>query len=140
MYRLISVIFILCFVIDAKAGANTSSSFSKKIITITVNEKGQSLIGRDTLTTEELTIELQKRLWKSFTGRGTTYDVIRLQFSGEVSSEIKNAVIKAIQLSQKNALTEISLDKHKKLFESLSHSQQRKIKKHFPVLFQTDYE
>lgn len=52
---------------------------------------------------------------------------------------VTDAVINEIKEGQKRALTELCLQKHRKLYENLSSKQQEKLKKQFPVLFQTSY-
>mgnify|MGYP003443307600 CR=1 FL=1 len=52
---------------------------------------------------------------------------------------VTDAVINEIKEGQKRALIELCLQKHRKLYESLSPKQQEKLKKQFPVLFQTSY-
>jgi hypothetical protein len=140
MRRLIFTALILFAGTNVHAGSFAPGPSAKKIITILVNEKNLAFIGRDTLLLQDLATELQKRLWKSYTGTGKMYDAIHLQYSGEVVTVIKDAAIKAIQLAQKNALTDICLEMHKKLFDTLSKGQQRRIKKQFPVLFQLNYQ
>jgi hypothetical protein len=53
---------------------------------------------------------------------------------------VKNSAMDAIQKAQKKVLTEVCLEKHKKLFESLSIRQQEKIRRQFPVLFQESFQ
>jgi biopolymer transport protein ExbD len=140
MVRFVIVAVILVFaVMPAKAITYGKSIFSKKILIVTVDEKGHVFIGKDTLTSGELSDELQKRLWKSYMGTDKMYDAIHLEFNGEVPMNIKGSVKNAIHEGQKKALTDLCLQKHKKLFEHLSIRQQRKIMKQFPVLFQQEY-
>jgi biopolymer transport protein ExbD len=124
---------------NVKAVASTPDLSKKRIIAISVNETGLAFISKDTLTFDQLTTELQKRLWKSYMGTGKMYEVIRLQFTGTVPAVVQEGAINAIKKAQQNALIEICLEKHKKLYESLSRGQQRKIRKQFPALFQSDY-
>ena len=123
----------------ANSNATTTYIFSKKTITVIINEKGNAIVGRDTMTLDELATELQKRLWKSYTGTGKMYDAIYLQYAGDVLMGVKKTAMKAIQQAQKNALKEICLQLHKKLFEDLRNRQQNNIRKRFPVLFQQEY-
>ena len=140
MQRIFFILLIVLAGINTKAASSSIIHSSEKIIAITVNEKGQAFIGRDTLSLEELSPEVQKRLWKSYMGTGKMYDAIHLQFTGEVASGIKKSALDAIQLAQKNALTEICLEKYKKVFDKLSSRQQKRIEKQFPVLFISNYE
>ena len=108
----------------------------EKIITITVNQYSQVFIGRDTLTISDLSKELENRLWRNYLGTGKTYDRIKLNFTKDVSQPTRLATVAAIKSAQKNVLKEISLEKHKKLFEDLAPDKQEKMRKQFPVLFQ----
>jgi hypothetical protein len=131
---------VLCMLAITQAKAAPDKYYnSEKTIIIIVGANGMATIGKDTLTSEQLTEELQKRLWKSYLGTGKMYDSISLRFTDEVMITIKTAIKKAIQEGQNKALTDVCLQKHKKLFEDLNNSQQAKIRKQFPVLFQKDY-
>jgi hypothetical protein len=136
-FLLISLFFIS---LSSKATGNIQKNIPKKIITVSLNEKGWVMIGRDTLTIDQLTDELQKRLWKSYLGTGEMFDAIRLEFSGLPSAVIQKSARDAIKEAQRKALVDISVQKHERRFEDLSSRQQKKIKKQFPVLFQTSYE
>lgn len=136
-FLLISLLFIS---LSSKAAGNIQSINPHKIITISVNEKGWVMIGRDTLTIDQLPDELQKRLWKSYLGTGKMYDAIHLEFTGQPPVVIQKSARDAIKEAQRKALIDVSLQKHEKRFEDLSSRQQQKIKKHFSVLFQTSYE
>lgn len=139
MSRLILPAFLIFIMFGTIAVGNVKKQSLQKIITVTVNEQGSVFIGKDTLTLEQLTDELQKRLWKSYMGTDKMYDAIHLEFKGEVRENIIASVKKAILEAQQKALTDICLQKYKKLFEDLSSNQQEKIRKQFPVLFQKDY-
>jgi hypothetical protein len=139
MVRFFFASLIILTTVPAKAGNHIMNFFPKKVITVTVDEKGYVFIGKDTLTSMELPDELQRRLWKSYMGTDKMYDAIHLDFKGEVSMNTKESVKKAILEGQKKALTDICLQKHKKLFDALNSRQQRKIRKQFPVLFQQNY-
>lgn len=124
-------------------GLNTPSaaaSSREKGLTIIVDSSGLAFMGRDTLSTDQLAGELEKRLWKGYMGTGEMYPSIHLQFRGEVLMGVRGATMDAIQLAQKNVSNEVSLHLHKKLFKDLSTKQQKKIRKQFPVLFQRTYE
>ena len=135
-FAFIPLIFLFSI---TKATEYTGKLIPQKSITVTVDQKGWIFIGKDTLTTDQLAEELQKRLWKSYLGTGKMYHSIHLEHAGEVLPEIEGSVKKAIHEGQEKALTEVCLQLHKKLFEDLSQRQQRKIKNQFPVLFQQNY-
>ena len=140
MPRVGFLLFTIIVCLQASAGfAPENKLIPPKILTIVVGADGKISMGRDTLLTTELAKEIKNRLWKSFLGTDRMHDVIKLEISGEASPTIRTAVIEAIHEGQKMALKEICVEKHKKYFEDLSSSHQQKIKKQFPVLFQTDY-
>jgi biopolymer transport protein ExbD len=136
MLRYSLVIFL--FLIFGAASA--SHAQKEKNIVIRVVANGTIYMDRDTLVSDMLAKTLRERLWKSYTGTGKMYSSVRLVFDGEVLMGTKAAVMDAIKDAQQKALTELSLQKHKKTFESLSPRQQSKIKKQFPVLFQEQFE
>jgi hypothetical protein len=51
--------------------------------------------------------------------------------------EVMDIILKEIHLGQKKALTDLSLHLYKQGFDSLKENQQEKIRKKFPVLFQS---
>jgi len=83
---------------------------------------------------------IRERLFKSYTGTGKMYDAIKLVKDGSPEPVIIEVVIKEIKSGQKKALTELCLEKYKKLFENINGRQQEKLKKNFPVLFQSGYD
>lgn len=137
MFLLISLFYTS---ISSETAGNIQKNKPQKIITVSVNEKGWVMIGKDTLTIDQLTDELQKRLWKSYLGTGEMFDAIRVESSGQTPAVIQKSVKDAIKEAQRKALIDISVQKHQRRFEDLNSRQQRKIKKQFPVLFQTSYE
>jgi hypothetical protein len=139
MVRFLLAAFAILVTIQAKAITDNKNFFPKKIITFIINEQGYIFSGKDTLTSVDLPDEVQKRLWKGYMGTDKMYDAIHLEFKGNVPANIKETIKNAIHEGQKKALTDLCLQKHKKLFEDLSSSQQRKIRRQFPVLFQQDY-
>lgn len=106
---------------------------------IIATPSGSVIIGKDTLSSEALAKELQNRLWKSYLGTGKMQNSIQLTFSGEVLMGTRGAVMDAILEGQQLALKDVCLDRHKTLFENLNESQKTRIKKMFPILFQTSY-
>ena len=127
---------ILLF-LPARAGLLVAPGRS---ITIHVNSDGHSIIGKDTMTLEQLSVELQKRLWKSYMGTGVMYSRIQLVFNGEVLMGVRGSAMDAIKLAQKNTLNDVCVQIHKKLYDALTSHQQEKLKKQFPVLFQEKYQ
>ena len=118
----------------------TNSSIGQKSVTIHVNEKGQVLIDRVILYTDDLAKEVQQRLWRSYMSNGKMVSTILLSFDQAVNTETRSEVLYSIRTAQDKTLTVLSLHKHKKRFENIGTSRQDKIRKQFPVLFQRDYE
>lgn len=118
----------------------TNSSIGQKSVTIHVNEKGQVLIDRVILYTDDLAKEVQQRLWRSYMSNGKMVSTILLSFDQAVNAETRSEVLYSIRTAQDKTLTVLSLHKHKKRFENIGTSRQDKIRKQFPVLFQRDYE
>ncbi len=112
----------------------------EKILHIKVDEAGTISVGRDTLLADDLAQYVQKRLFKSYTGTGEMHSKIKLEpTSNNVPDTVVDVVIKEIQEGQRRALTELCLLRYKKLFSDIEQRKQDKLKKQFPVLFQTDY-
>ncbi len=111
-----------------------------KIINLKINEVGLITDGRDTISTDDLAEYIRERLFKNYMGTGKMYDQIRVDKVNEGPvSTVMEVILKEIASGQKKALVEICLLKYKKTFDSLNSKQQKKIRKQFPVLFQTDY-
>lgn len=118
----------------------TNNLFPKKTLHIIVDEIGIISIGRDTVSSDELARYIQERLFKNYMGTGNMYDQILFsKANNEVPEMIVEVVLNEIRLGQQRALTELCLTKHNDRFENISSRQQAKLKKHFPVLFQTKY-
>lgn len=112
----------------------------EKILTVKLNSSGIISVGRDTIVADELARYIQERLFKSYSGTGKMFDTIKLLQDGEPDTGIKEKVIKEIAAGQKRALNELCLEKHKQLFDDIRKGQQEKLRKKFPVLFQTNYD
>lgn len=69
------------------------------------------------------------------------YDRIRVEkiHDGPLPG-IMEILLKEIASGQKKALTELCLHKYKQGYDGLKIKQQQKIRKQFPVLFQTNYD
>jgi hypothetical protein len=139
MAAFFSVIILLGLPLQIQA-ASWNSTFPEKIIVVKVDESGAISIGRDTIKSDELAKYLQQRLFKSYAGTGKMYDAIKMVIGGKPQEVITDIVRKEIANGQKRALTELCLEKYKKLFADISSRQQDKLKKNFPVLFQTSYD
>lgn len=111
-----------------------------KILTIRVSETGTISIGRDTVSSDKLAQYVQERLFKSFLGTGKMQSAINVEKEDPaVPDMVVDVVVKEIKDGQQKALTQLCLEKYKKLFEHLDKKQQSKLKKQFPVLFQANY-
>lgn len=139
MTRFLIIIAVFFISIQAKSFNYIETLYSPKVITIAIDESGKISIGRDIFTTEQLTEELQIRLWKSYLGTGKMYDGVHLEIAAGARTDIISSVKKAIKEAQGKALIDVCLQKHKKLFDDLSSRQQEKIRMQFPVLFQQAY-
>ena len=122
------------------AMASTHTGVPEKTLMVRVNSKGVAIMGRDTLTMEKLTKEIQERLWKSYLGTGKMPSKIIVQFEGEVLMGTRGAAIDAIKKGQEQALTELCIQKYKKKFEDIGSRRQEKMKKQYPVLFQQTFD
>ena len=136
--RCVFLFFILLLLANKKV--NASTPLADKIITVKVNTAGIIYVGRDTISSDELALYIRQRLFKSYTGTGKMYDAIKLVKDGEPENVVFEIVRKEIASGQKKALNELCLEKYKQLFEDISSRQQQKLKKNFPVLFQTTYD
>ncbi len=132
--------FFSTFLLFTKNISAISFPSAQKVITIKVNQSGIISAGRDTISSDDLANYIRERLFKSYTGTGKMYDAIKLIKDGEPQAVVFEVILKEIANGQKKALTELCLEKHKKLFENISSRQQAKLKKNFPVLFQTTYD
>lgn len=112
----------------------------EKILVITVNEAGIIIAGRDTISLDNLARYIQERLFKSYMGTGRMQNRIKFEkLTDNVPLQVSELVLKEIKEGQKRALTELSLQKYKKLFDNLEINKQYKLKKRFPVLFQMEF-
>lgn len=114
---------------------------TEKILQVIVDETGTINVGRDTVGSDNLAKYIQERLFKSFMGTGQMQS--RIKFSkanNDVPDMVVEVVLKEIQEGQKRALRQLCLQKYENLFENIDTRKQDKLKKQFPVLFQTDYQ
>ena len=131
--------FILLFLIAEKsvqAAPIHAPVPQGKYINIVVKPNGTVLVGNDTLQIDKVAAEVQQRLWKSYLGTGKMYDGISIVMDGEVLMGVRGSALDAIRQGQEKALTELCVSKYEKEYKDLSPSQQDKLKRKFPVLFQ----
>ena len=130
-------LLVLAFLIISIPRANQLPF--QKTVAIHVNEKGEVMIDQAKYFTDDLAREVQQRLWRSYMTSGKMVQSIHLSFDVSVSEELKKEVLYNIKTAQEKTLTVLSLHKHKKRFENISSNKQEKIRKQFPVLFQTNF-
>lgn len=112
----------------------------EKILQVTVDETGTISVGRDTVGSDKLARYIQERLFKSYLGTGQMHSKIKFSREGiNVPDLVIQVVLKEIQEGQRRALSELCIQKYKTLFDNIGKRKQEKLKKQFPVLFQTDY-
>ena len=113
---------------------------AEKILQVTVDETGTIAVGRDTVGSDNLARYIQKRLFKSYMGTGLMHSKIKFSKVNEnVPDMVIQVVLEEIKQGQKRALTDLCLQKYKNFFSSIDKRKQDKLRKQFPVLFQTDY-
>jgi hypothetical protein len=125
--------FLLLQRVDAKKSGD-------KVLVVILENTGMVKIGRDTVAVDNIAKYVQERLFKSFLGTGKMHD--RILFAKEKGMEdeaMVELVMKEIREGQVRALRQVCTEKYKKLFERLDDSQQKKVRKQFPVLFQTEF-
>jgi hypothetical protein len=111
-----------------------------KTISLSIDELGMVSDGRDTIGSEELAGYVRQRLFNHYKGTDKMYDRIEVsRINGGPTPELWDILIKEVSLGQKQALADVCMFKYKKGFDSLTGSQQEKIRKKFPVLFQGEY-
>jgi len=120
------------------ASANTAPA--EKILLVRVTEIGIITVNNDTVSSDFLARYIQERLFKSYAGTGKMYRSIKFEkASPNVPEMVTAVVLKEIKSGQNGALVELTLQKYKKLFENLETHKQEKLRKNFPVLFQTSF-
>ena len=136
MFRYVFLFVIVIASLKASAGFRPAD----KILLIRVDEIGIITVNRDTVGSDVLARYIQERLFKSYLGTGQMHKRIKFEkTTANVPDLVAEVIINEIKDAQKRALTEVSLEKHRKMFETLDKRKQDKLKKQFPVLFQTNY-
>ena len=112
----------------------------EKILQVTVYEVGIVTVGRDTVNADNLSKYIQERLFKSYMGTGHMHSKIKfVKANDNVPDLVIDVVLKEIHDGQQRALTELCLEKYKNFFDKIEKRKQDKLKKQFPVLFQSNY-
>jgi len=113
---------------------------AEKILQVTVNEMGTVTVGRDTVNADDLAKYIQERLFKSYMGTGQMHSKIKfVKANDNVPDMVSEVILKEIQNGQQRALTELCLQKYKNFFDKIEKRKQDKLKKQFPVLFQSNF-
>lgn len=113
---------------------------AEKILQVTVNEVGTVTVGRDTVNADNLAKYIQERLFKSYMGTGQMHSKIKfVKANDNVPDMVTEVILKEIQNGQQRALTELCLQKYKNFFDKIEKRKQDKLKKQFPVLFQSNF-
>ena len=136
---LLSVFTATLFHFESKATECFFKTPFQSIIIITIDERGQASIGKDSFDTEGLTAELQKRFWGSYLGTGKMQEAVKVENAGVVPVGFQKSIFDAVKKAQQTALTDLCLQLHKKKFEDLTPKQKSKIKTKFPILFQQKF-
>ncbi len=134
-------LFLLLFIAFGSLKATASDILpADKVLLVTVSETGTVTVGRDTVNADNLARYVQERFFKSYLGTGKMHDLVVVKkTSADVPDMVTEVIIREIQDAQKKALTQVSLQKYRKTFDNLDHRKQDKLKKQFPVLFQSNF-
>ena len=136
MRLFLSILLVVCII----RSSATEMFSTEKILQVSVDEIGTVSVGRDTVGADNLARYIQERLLKSYLGTGQMQGKIKIvKVNSEVPDLVIEVVIKEIQEGQRKALTQVCLQKYKNLFERIDAKKQAKLKKQFPVLFQTEF-
>ena len=135
-------LLLLAFLLPAAATnpAGTSQPPLQKTITIHLSGNGDIFIdGVKLRADQELTSELQSRLWRSYVGNGLMPQSIHLETEPGIGTATINTAREAIVKTQTLVRDRLAVDKYKQAYKDISTRKQEKIQKKFPVLFQTDF-
>lgn len=129
---------LLFFCLHGMAAPEKTCRPAEKILQIRVDEIGIISVGRDTISADKLARYIQERLFKSYMGTGEMHDRIRLEKTNDsVPVTVIEVVIAEIKSGQERALRELCTQQYNRPFTSLDPRKQNKLRKKFPVLFQT---
>jgi hypothetical protein len=113
---------------------------TERIIIISVNTREEvSIDGIKIDNVDNLSQQIQQRLWRSYMGNGKMPDIIHIRFDTDVPINLRSAVFGAVRDGQERTLNVLSLEKFKKKFADASDKQKDKLKKRFPILFQQTF-
>ncbi len=136
MRLLLSLLAITAFLSSYAVEKNPA----EKILLVQIDDIGIISVNRDTVSSDILARYIQERLFKSYLGTGKMHSRIKLEKMNEnVPDMVTEVIVNEIKQGQKKALTEVSLQKYRRTYDSLEKRQQEKLKKLFPVLFQENF-
>ena len=139
LFILLSLFGVLHYRADALPPVSIKN-FPEKILLVTLDEVGTIAVNNDPVGSDQLANYIQERLFKSFLGTGEMHSRIKLEkANADVPDVVTEAIVKEIKEGQHKALTSVCLQKYKKTFDTLDEKKKEKLKKQFPVLFQTDF-
>ena len=135
-------LLLLAFLLPAAAANSTSNSEAplQKTITIHLADSGDTFIdGVKLRADQDLTTELQSRLWRSYIGNGLMPQSIHVETESGVPETIVTNTRNSILKTQTLLHDRLAVEKYKQVYKDISARKQEKMKKKFPVLFQTDF-
>lgn len=135
-------LLLLAFLLPATTGTKSATHPAplQKTITIHLSINGDTFIdGVKLRADQELTSELQSRLWRSYVGNGLMPQSIHLETEPGIGAAAINTAREAIVKTQTMVRDRLAVDKYKQAYKDISTRKQEKIQKKFPVLFQTDF-
>lgn len=131
------IFLLLMFSVFLLQKTGTAKIVSKPGLEVKVHETGTITVGRDTVGSDELARYIQQRLFKSYMGTGQMpVGIFVTKMTDNVPAEVMEVVVREVQEGQRKALTELCLDKYKRLYQDIDKKKKNKLQKQFPVLFQ----
>lgn len=129
------LLIVFCFAVSAEL-----NKLPQKVLTVRVDDFSIITVGNDTVGSDQLARYIQERLFKSYMGTGKMHDKINLEkLFGGAAETVMEVVVQEIKEGQRKALQELCLQKYRKTYEMLDKKKQSRLKKQFPVLFQSSY-
>lgn len=134
-------IFFITILITFNSSAYTNPvPPGEKVLLVQVESSGLIRVGRDTVGIDNIARYIQDRLFKSYMGTGLMQDRIRLEKSDpDIPDLVLEVVLNEIKSGQQRALRELCMQKYRKYFEVLDKKKQAKLRKQYPVLFQSNF-
>lgn len=111
----------------------------QRILHITINEAGMVTVVGDTVDVYDVPHSLQDCLFKSLLGNRKYYKISIAAIGEKISLTQLDLLKTKIREGQQLALNAICLEKFKSRYDELDSKKKEKLKKQYPVLFQTNY-